>query len=66
MAKVYDPLGVVSPVMLEGKVLLRKSCIEKNAWDAPLSEETMKKWKKGERSLLEAVSVRRSIPLNPK
>ena len=66
LAKVYDPLGVVSPVMLEGKLLFRESCIEKNAWDAPLSEENMKKWKKGERGLLEAVSVRRSTPLNQK
>lgn len=63
LAKVYDPLGIVSPAMLEGKVLYRESCIEKNAWDAPLSEETMKKWKRWERSLPEAVSVRRSIPL---
>ena len=63
LAKVYDPLGIVSPAMLEGKVLLRESCIENNAWDAPLSEKTMKKWKKWERSVPDAVSVRRSIPL---
>ena len=63
LVKVYDPLGIVSPAMLEGKVLYRESCTEKKAWDAPLSEETMKKWKKWERSLPEAVSVRRSIPL---
>ena len=63
LAKVYDPLGIVSPAMLEGKVLYRESCTEKKAWDAPLSEETMKKWKRWERSLPEAVSARRSIPL---
>ena len=49
LAKVYDPLGIVSPVMLDGKVLYRESCVEKNAWDTPLSEETMKKWKVGEK-----------------
>ena len=49
LAKVYDPFGIVSPVMLDGKVLYRESCIEKNAWDTPLSEETMKKWKVGEK-----------------
>ena len=63
LAKVYDPLGIVSPAMLEGKVLHRESCIEKNAWDAPLSEETMKKWKKWDRGLPDAVLVTRSIPL---
>ena len=39
LTKVYDPLGIVSPVMLEGKVLYRESCIQKNAWDPPLSEQ---------------------------
>lgn len=29
LAKVYDPFGIVSPVMLDGKVLYRESCIEK-------------------------------------
>ena len=47
LAKVYDPLGIVSPAMLEGKVLYRESCTEKKAWDAPLSEETMKNGKSG-------------------
>ena len=26
LAKVYDPLGIVSPVMLEGKLLYRNTC----------------------------------------
>ena len=43
LAKVYDPLGIVSPAMLEGKVLYRESCTEKKAWDSPLSKETMNK-----------------------
>ena len=29
LAKVYDPFGIVSPVMLDRKVLYRESCIEK-------------------------------------
>ncbi|XP_068679106.1 uncharacterized protein [Montipora foliosa] len=43
LAKVYDPLGIVSPVMLEGKVLYRESCIQKNAWDAPLPDDLERK-----------------------
>ena len=31
LAKVHDPLGIVSPAMLDRKVLYRESCIEKNA-----------------------------------
>ncbi|XP_068720014.1 uncharacterized protein [Montipora capricornis] len=63
LAKVYDPLGIVSPVMLEGKVLYRESCIQKNAWDAPLPEQIANQWRKWEKSLPEEVSAKRSIPL---
>ena len=31
LVKVYHPLGIVSPIMLEGKVLYRESCIQRNA-----------------------------------
>ena len=38
LAQVYDPLGVVSPVMLDGKRIYREPCNQKIAWDAPLPE----------------------------
>ena len=63
LAKVYDPLGIVAPVMLEGKLLYRDTCDQKKAWDAPLPEEIADWWSKWEKGLLEAVSVKRSIPL---
>lgn len=63
LAKVYDPLGLVSPVMLEGKLLYRESCSQKSAWDAVLPEEISKQWRKWERGLPEMVPIRRSIPV---
>ncbi|XP_068738113.1 uncharacterized protein [Montipora capricornis] len=33
LGQVYDPLGLVSPVTLEGKVIFRDVCDEKQAWD---------------------------------
>ena len=48
--------------MLEGKVLYRESCIQKNAWNAPLPEMITNQRKKWEKSLPE-VSVKRSILL---
>ena len=63
LAKVYDPLGIVSPVMHEGKLLYRDTCDQKKAWDAPLPEEIADQWRKWERGLPKAVSVKRSIPL---
>ena len=63
LAKVYDPLGIVSPVMLEGKLLYRDTCDQKKAWDAPLPEEIADQWRKWERGLPKAESVKCSIPL---
>ncbi|KAK3700050.1 hypothetical protein QZH41_004349 [Actinostola sp. cb2023] len=62
LAKAYDPLGIVSPVMLQGKLLYRESCSQKIAWDAPLPEPIAKQWSKWERGLPEVVSAQRSIP----
>lgn len=36
LAKVYDPPGLVSPVMLDGKRIYRETCNQKITWDAPL------------------------------
>ena len=38
LAKVYDPLGLVSPAMLEGKLIYRDICYQKLTWDAPLPD----------------------------
>ena len=38
IAKVYDPLGITSPVMLVAKLLYRDICDGKISWDAQLPE----------------------------
>lgn len=62
VARVYDPLGIVSPVTLCGKVLYRDACDEKRGWDAKLSDEVTKRWKRWEDDLPKQVAVPRSIP----
>ena len=62
LAQVYDPLGVVSPVMLDGKRIYREACNQKIAWDAPLPEAIALQWTKWENQLPASVSTRRSIP----
>ena len=39
VASVYDPLGLVAPVVMSGKILLQKAWIETGEWDSPLSPE---------------------------
>ena len=62
VARVYDPLGIASPVTLSGKVLYRDACDEKRGWDAKLSNELTKRWKRWEDDLPNQVAVPRSIP----
>ena len=51
IANVYVPLGLVSPLTLEGKMLYRDACQKKMAWDAELPQELLKRWQKWEMKL---------------
>ena len=50
LAKIYDPLGLVSPVTVKGKHIYREACKQKVPWGAkilePLSTEYLQ-WAKG-------------------
>ena len=45
-ASVYDPLGILSPMMLKMKVLLQEACRLQYAWDTPLPDELARIWRK--------------------
>ena len=49
IAKIFDPLGLMSPVLVAFKILFQETCKKEVDWDTPLGGETMKQW----RSLLE-------------
>ena len=51
LVKVYDPLGLVSPVTLEGKQIYRDVCDAKTSWDVNLDGKLLERWVKWERSL---------------
>ena len=61
IARVYDPLGVASPVTLGGKLVYREVCDKKIPWDKQLPEPIMKSWPKWESKLPDKVSIVRSI-----
>ena len=39
IAKFFDPLGVIAPVILPLKVLFQNVCKEKTDWDTPMSDD---------------------------
>ena len=45
LASVYDPLGLISPTTLLGKLLYRKMCEAHHPWDGELPEEIAKQWR---------------------
>ena len=44
-AKIYDPLGLTSPITLEGKILYREVCEKRIPWDQRLPQELENCWK---------------------
>jgi hypothetical protein len=58
---VYDPLGLVSPIILEGKLIFRDVCKTKVPWDADIREPLRRRWNEWEKSLPKEVTVPRLI-----
>ena len=61
VARIYDPLGLIAPITLQGKLLYRDACEEKRAWDAPLSTSLEQQWLKWERSLPQHLTCPRAL-----
>lgn len=43
--KIYDPLGIISPIIVHGKIIMQSIWTEKMDWDDMLPEQTVDKWK---------------------
>jgi len=50
LAKIYYPLGLISPETLSGKLIYRAVCDTKGAWDADLSCDLAKLWVVGKQT----------------
>ena len=57
LAKVYDPLGLASPITLQGKQIYRDGCDCKVSLDAAIPENLKIRWQRWEQSLLAEVRV---------
>ena len=51
LAKIYDPLGLASPIILRGKFIYRDACDSKVSWDADLPHKLQQRWHKFANSL---------------
>ena len=49
-AKLFDPMGLISPVMVVLRLLLQELCANNHAWDNPISDfskKLVRKWMNG-------------------
>lgn len=44
IAKVFDPLGWISPCLITARLLIQELWANKSTWDEPISVEKFKKW----------------------
>ena len=61
LASLFDPLGIVAPILLTGKNIFHEICDRKIPWDKVLPYDLKKKWEKWLQSLPKEISVPRSI-----
>ena len=61
IAKIYDPLGIVSPTTLQGKLIYREVCDARMPWDKELTPELLAKWISWEQNLPKEVETTRSL-----
>ena len=64
LARIYDPLGLVSPVTLKGKHIYREACKQKVPWDVKISEPLSGEYQQWVKELPEQVTVPRSIAVH--
>ena len=60
VSSLYDPLGLISPVILEGKNIIKQLCCDGYSWDEPVSEETVARWLDWKKDILQLSEV--SVP----
>ncbi|XP_062537944.1 uncharacterized protein LOC134206266 [Armigeres subalbatus] len=66
VAKLFDPLGLISPVIVVAKLLVQQLWKCKVAWDDPVNQEIQDAWDKFSSALsaLEKISIPRRITFN--
>ena len=45
-AKIFDPLGFLSPFVIQLKVMFQQLCIDGKNWDAEITGKLLEQWKK--------------------
>ena len=63
LGSIYDPLGIISPTLVEGKRIYRNVCDETKCWNAEVSPQLIYQWLKWTKQFMN-VKVLRNINNN--
>ena len=58
VASVYDPIGLIAPFTLKGKILLQDLCKLNSGWDEPITGEHLFRWMKWSSELSQLKSIK--------
>ena len=61
--RIYDPLGIISPTMVEGKRVYRDSCEEGKNWNAEVSPTLKRQWDNWTKQLRDIEIPRSLVPV---
>ena len=56
-SSLYDPLGLVDPIILPAKKLLQDLCKQKLGWDDPIHDDDKERWEKWKNQLSELPKI---------
>ena len=51
VSSIFDPLGLLAPLVLEGKGILQELCKQGTGWDEKISDDLLSRWAKWQRNL---------------
>ena len=57
MATIFDPLGLITPVLVWVRSLFQELCLQKFLWDDPLPEDKARRWELWLKDLQESNSI---------
>ena len=66
VASIFDPLGLVSPIVLMGKVIFQETTLMKLSWDEPVPDALVVRWHKWLDTLLLLSDIRIPRCIKPK
>ncbi|XP_055958550.1 uncharacterized protein LOC130013685 [Patella vulgata] len=66
VSSIYDPLGLISPVILVGKQILQELCRAHNDWDSDIPDILRFRWEKWRSSLSQLADVKIERCYKPK